>query len=90
MNETSICVFCGREAAVESISGQDAYHVECPCGRYISSEFVELEFEGRDDEDKQAVSDFIRRCHERNEVPELNILHGTGELEKIIESYRSG
>jgi hypothetical protein len=87
MNEKSICVFCGGEAEVESISGQDAYQIECPCGKYISSEFVELEFRERDEEDKKAVSDFIRRSHEMSEVPKINILHGTGELERIIESY---
>ena len=89
MNESSTCIFCGDEAEVESISGQDAYRVECPCGIYHSSEFVELEFRERDDEDKKAVSDFIRRSHEMSEVPKINILHGTGELERIIESYIS-
>ena len=89
MNEKSTCIFCGGEAVVESISGQDAYRVECPCGRYISSEFVDPEFEAMDDEDKQAVSDFIKDCHEKNEIPELHILHGTGELRRIIEEYKS-
>ena len=46
---------------MESISGQDAYRVECPCGIYDLSEYVEAEFEGMDGEDKQAVSNFKRK-----------------------------
>lgn len=89
MSETAICVFCGAEAEVEPISGEDAYRVACLCGKYISSEFVELEFKERPAIDRQAVSVYIRRCYERGEVPEVNVLHGTGELERIIKSYIS-
>jgi len=90
MSEKSTCIFCGNEAVVESISGQDAYRVECSsCGIYDSSEFVDPEFEVMDDEDKQAVSDFIKDCHEKNEIPELHKLQGTVELVKIIEEYKN-
>lgn len=89
MNEKSTCIFCGGEAIVESISGQDVYRVECPCGRYISSEFIDPEFERMDDEEKQAVSDFIKDCHEKNAIPELHKLQETGELDKIIEEYKN-
>lgn len=61
VSEKSTCIFCGGEAIVESISGQDAYRVECPCGIYDLSEYVEAEFEGMDGEDKQAVSNFKRK-----------------------------
>jgi hypothetical protein len=89
MSEKSTCIFCGKEATIESISRQDAYRVECPCGIYHLSEFVDPEFEEMDDEDKQAVSDFIKDCHEKNEIPELHKLQETGELDKIIEKYKN-
>jgi Zn ribbon nucleic-acid-binding protein len=89
MSEKSTCIFCGNETTVESISGQDAYRVEClSCGIYDSSEFIDSEFKEMNDEDKQAVSDFIKDCHEKNEIPELHKLQGTGELAKIIEEYK--
>lgn len=88
MSETSTCIFCGGEAEVESISIHDAYQVECPCGKYISSEYVEQDFKDMDDIDRQAVSNFIKQCRGKNEIPELHILQGTGELEKIIEKYK--
>jgi len=90
MNEKLTCVFCGMEAKVEHISGQDAYQVECPCGKYISSQFVEHEFAAMDDVDKQAISKFITQFRDKDEIPELHKLQGTGELEKIIETYKSG
>jgi hypothetical protein len=89
MSEMSICIFCGREAVVEHRSGQDAYQVECPCGKYISSQFVEHVFVEMEDIDRQAVSNFIKQCREMNEIPELHKLQETGELEKIIEKYKS-
>lgn len=89
MNEKSTCIFCGGEAVVESISGQDAYRVECTCGIYDSSQYIDPEFEEMDEEDKQAVSDFIKDCHEKREVPELHKLQGTEELRRIIEDYKN-
>jgi len=88
MSEKSTCIFCGEEAVVESISGKDAYRIECPCGRYISAQFVEQDFKDMGDIDRQAVSNFIKQCRGKNEIPELHILQGTGELEKIIEKYK--
>jgi len=90
MNEKSICIFCGGEALVKSISGQDAYQVECPCGIYHLSQFLEQAFKDMGDIDRQAISDFIKKqCHEKNKIPELHKLYGTGELEKIIEKHKS-
>jgi stalled ribosome rescue protein Dom34 len=88
MTEMSTCIFCGEEAVVESVSIHDAYQVECPCGKYISSEYVEQDFKDMDDTDRQAVSDFIKQCRVKNEIPELHILQGTGELKKIIEKMK--
>lgn len=40
-----------------------------------------------DGEDKQAVSNFIKECHEKNDIPELHKLE-EGELKWIIEDYK--
>jgi hypothetical protein len=88
MSEKSTCIFCGGEAIVEALSGQDAYQVKCPCGTYRSSKFIDPEFEDMDDEKKQAVTDFIKDCHKKREIPQLHKLQGTGELKWIIEDYK--
>ena len=84
MNEKSTCIFCGGEAIVEDITGEDAYRVKCPCGVYEFSDHVELDFKGMDDEDKQAVSDYIKDCNEKEDVPELHKLHGTDKFNWLI------
>jgi hypothetical protein len=33
-----------------------------------------------DDEDKQAVSDYIKDCNEKEDIPELHKLFGTDKL----------
>jgi len=80
MSEKSTCIFCGGEAIVEAISKEDAYRVKCPCGTYDFSEDSEEAYKGMDDEDKQAVSDYIKDCNEKDEIPELHKLFGTDKL----------
>ncbi|TET72864.1 MAG: hypothetical protein E3J56_04810, partial [Candidatus Aminicenantes bacterium] len=62
MNEKPTCIFCREVATREDISGEDAYRVKCPCGTYDFSEDSEEAYKGMDDEDKQAVSDYIKDC----------------------------
>jgi len=80
MSEKSTCIFCRGEAIVKDISGEDAYRIECPCGIYEFSDHVELDFKGMDEEDKQAVSDYIKDCNEKKDVPKLHELFGTDKL----------
>ncbi len=90
MNEKLTCIFCGGEAVEEDIPGprKDAYRIKCPCGIYDFSDYVEMDFKGMDDEDKQAVSDYIKDCHEKNEIPELHKLHGTDKFNWLIGDYK--
>lgn len=88
MNEKPTCIFCRREATVEDISGEDAYRVKCPCGIYDFSDAVELDFKKMDEEDKQAVSDYIKDCNEKGDTPELHKLFGTDELNWHIENNK--
>lgn len=87
MNEKPTCIFCGGEAIRESISKEDAYRVECSCGIYEFSDHVERDFKRMDDEDKQAVSDYIKDCNDKGDVPKLQELHGTDKLNWIIANY---
>ncbi len=73
---------------MEDISGEDAYRIKCPCGIYDFSDSVERDFKKMDDEDKQAVSDYIKDCNEKNEIPELHKLFGTDELNWHIANYK--
>ena len=88
MSEKSTCIFCRGEAIREDITGEDAYRVKCPCGTYDFSEDSEEAYKGMDDEDKQAVSDYIKDCHEKNEIPELHKLHGTDKFNWLIGDYK--
>jgi hypothetical protein len=88
MNEKSTCIFCGGEAIVEDISGEDAYRIKCSCGTYGFSEDSEEGYKGMDDEDKQAVSDYIKDCNEKDDIPELHKLFGTDELNWHIANYK--
>ena len=90
MNEKSTCIFCGGEAIVEDIPGprQDAYRIECPCGTYDFSDDSKEGYEGMDEEYKQAVSDYIKDCNEKEDIPELHKLFGTDELNWHIANYK--
>ena len=81
-------MFCKGEATEEDIPGEDAYRVKCPCGTYDFSEDSEEAYKGMDDEDKQAVSDYIKDCNEKDEIPKLHELHGTNELNWHIENNK--
>ncbi len=90
MNENPTCIFCQKEATEAAIPGptQDAYRIECPCGTYDFSEAVEEDYKRMNNEDKQAVSGYIRDCNEKNEIPELHKLFGTNKLNWHIANYK--
>lgn len=88
MSEKPICIFCRGEGIVEAISKEDAYRIKCLCGIYDFSDAVELDFKRMDNEGKQAVSDYIKDCHEKKQIPELHKLHGTAKFNWLIEDYK--
>jgi hypothetical protein len=47
-----------------------------------------MDFKGMDDEDKQAVSDYIKDCNEKKDVPKLHELHGTDKFNWLIADYK--
>ncbi len=91
MSQESTCIFCKGVATREDIPGptQDAYRVKCSsCGTYDFSDAVEEDYKGKDEEYKQAVSDYIKECDEKNEIPELHKLFGTDEINWHIENNK--